>query len=71
MVNRCAICKKSGIKGFFSFPVDSRRDEWLKACELSVNSQEVKSTLRVCFRHFPKEKLTFWGKNLRPAKGKS
>ena len=68
MVNRCILCKSSGNRGFFRFPEDSRRDEWVKICDLTADSRV--DNLRICFRHFATNKLVFRGTSLKPSKGK-
>ena len=54
---RCKLCQTVGTKGkskgFFSFPPTKRqkiRDQWLKVCELTADTDTRR--LKICFRHF-------------------
>ena len=69
----CCICKSPGTKGYFFFPTDSRRAEWLdRACLPKESDLTVKiKSLRVCFRHFQAKDLLVVGNQVRISKGES
>ena len=55
MVNQCLIksCRALGSKGYYSFPKTSQAiiDQWKAVCDLGQD-QVLKSSSRICFRHF-------------------
>ena len=57
MVHQCKVksCRALGSKGFYGFPKNSIAviDEWKKVCEVT----EIKSSFKVCFRHFHRDEL--------------
>ena len=59
---KCIICKNGG-KGQFCFPNDTRREEWLKICDLPTNC--ITKYLRVCFRHFRLEDVAYHGSYIK------
>ena len=69
MPRACAICRKTGDKGYFRIPSDEKRKkEWLSIVGLLPADTKVEN-VRICFQHFRQEDLTFVGNQLRATKG--
>ena len=66
----CAICHKTGTKGYFRIPTDDRQTEWLSIAGLPPDVKGVHGK-RICFRHFQSNVMVFVGNALKVTKGES
>ena len=66
-VSWCLICPNAGEKGFFKLPQNNEehRKSWVEATKLAESYKTItKSQYRICWKHFPTEKIKCEGQRV-------